>query len=204
MDSRQRKTRAKLAAAVLALASERSASSLTASELAIAAGINRSTFYQHASSPVGLLEDVLRDELDAIRDEYLGGPEASGTPEGGDATDTPDAIEQVTLAVLRHVNEHAAIYGRGLGAGSGSASLAPMLSAQFATTLAMLLDRHALSVPTVADARVPAHFVPDAAARFIADGTVGTLDVWLRTPEPRDPEAFMAAYRLFLPAWWPR
>jgi hypothetical protein len=49
----------------------------------------------------------------------------------------------------------------------------------------------------------PAGFVSDAAARFIADGTVGALDVWLSTPEPRSTEAFMTAYRVFLPSWWP-
>jgi AcrR family transcriptional regulator len=196
MDSRQIKTRAKLASVVLALASERPASEITASEIAIAASINRSTFYQHSTSPVALLEGVLRDELDEIRDRYL------GTADLETAAQASEAIERVTVAVLKHVDSHAAIYTRGLGEGSGSASLQPLLSQHFAASIEMLLERHAFTVPESSTVP-PAGFVADAAARFIADGTVGALDVWLSTPSPRSTEAFMRAYRVFLPSWWP-
>jgi AcrR family transcriptional regulator len=196
MDSRQIKTRAKLASVVLALASERPASEITASEIAKAAGINRSTFYQHATSPVGLLEGVLRDELDEIRDHYLGEADLETGPQAS------EAIERVTIAVLEHVDSHDAIYTRGLGEGSGSASLQPLLSQHFAGSIELLLERHALTVPQ-SSSILPVGFVADAAARFIADGTVGALDVWLSTPAPRSTEAFMSAYRVFLPSWWP-
>jgi AcrR family transcriptional regulator len=196
MDSRQIKTRAKLASVVLALASERPASEITASEIAIAASINRSTFYQHSTSPVALLEGVLRDELDEIRDRYLGAADLET------AAQASEAIERVTVAVLEHVDSHAAIYTRGLGEGSGSASLQPLLSQHFAASIEMLLERHAFTVPESSSVP-PAGFVADAAARFIADGTVGALDVWLSTPAPRSTEAFMRAYRVFLPSWWP-
>jgi AcrR family transcriptional regulator len=196
VDSRQRKTRAKLSSAVLSLASDRPASDITASEIAIAAAINRSTFYQHASSPVALLEGVLRDELDEIRERYLGEADLETVQQAS------EAIERVTVAVLEHVDSHAAIYTRGLGEGSGSASLQPLLSQHFAGSIELLLDRHALTVPgssTIA----PAGFVADAAARFIANGTVGALEAWLSTPAPRSTDGFMAAYRVFLPSWWP-
>jgi AcrR family transcriptional regulator len=177
VDSRQRKTRAKLASVVLTLASARPASEITASEIAIAAEINRSTFYQHASSPFALLDNSL---------------DASG------------AIEQVTRAVLRHVDSHAAIYLRGLGSGSGSASLKPLLSEHFARTMAMLFARHALSVPALDEDPDTSGFVADSAASFIANGSVGAIEVWLRTPEPRSEDQFMQAYHLYLPSWWPR
>jgi AcrR family transcriptional regulator len=198
VDSRQKKTRAKLASVVLSLASDRPASEITASEIAIAAEINRSTFYQHASSPVALLERVLKDELDEIRDRYLGEADLENP------LDASDAIEQVTRAALRHVDSHAAIYVRGLGSGSGSASLKPLLSEHFAGSMALLFSRHALSVPALDDAPATSAFVADSAARFIANGTVGAIEVWLRTPEPRDQDQFMGAYQLFLPSWWPR
>ena len=197
MDSRQIKTRAKLASVVLALASERPASEITASEIAKAAGINRSTFYQHATSPVGLLEGVLRDELDEIRDHYLGEADLETGPQAS------EAIERVTIAVLEHVDSHDAIYTRGLGEGSGSASLQPLLSQHFAESVTLLLDRHALTVPG-STSIPPEGFVADAAARFIANGTVGALEAWLATPAPRSTDAFMAAYGVFLPSWWPQ
>jgi AcrR family transcriptional regulator len=157
MDSRQIKTRAKLASVVLALASERPASEITASEIAIAASINRSTFYQHSTSPVALLEGVLRDELDEIRDRYLGAADLET------AAQASEAIERVTVAVLEHVDSHAAIYTRGLGEGSGSASLQPLLSQHFAASIEMLLERHAFTVPESSSVP-PAGFVADAAA----------------------------------------
>lgn len=196
MDSRQKKTRAKLASVVLSLASERPASDITASEIAIAAEINRSTFYQHATSPVSLLEAVLRDELDELRDRYLGEADLETAPQAS------EAIERVTVAVLEHVDSHAAIYTRGLGEGSGAASLQPLLSQHFTGSIELLLERHALTVPSSTPVPSPG-FMADAAARFIANGTVGALEVWLSTPSPRSTDAFMAAYRVFLPSWWP-
>jgi AcrR family transcriptional regulator len=198
VDSRQKKTRAKLASVVLRLASERPASEITASEIAIAAEINRSTFYQHASSPVALLERVLKDELDEIRDRYLGEAALQSS------LDSSDAIEQVTRAALRHVDSHAAIYIRGLGSGSGSASLKPLLSEHFAGSMTLLFARHALSVPALDDAQATSTFVAESAASFIANGSVGAIEVWLRTAEPRDEDQFMQAYHLILPSWWPR
>jgi AcrR family transcriptional regulator len=198
VDSRQRKTRAKLASVVLTLASARPASEITASEIAIAAEINRSTFYQHASSPFALLERVLKDELDEIRDRYLGEAELDNS------LDASGAIEQVTRAVLRHVDSHAAIYLRGLGSGSGSASLKPLLSEHFARTMAMLFARRALSIPALDEDPDTPGFVADSAASFIANGSVGAIEVWLRTPEPRSEDQFMQAYHLYLPSWWPR
>ncbi|MBF4635716.1 TetR/AcrR family transcriptional regulator [Agreia pratensis] len=196
MDSRQKKTRARLASAVLSLAADRQASEITASEIAITAEINRSTFYQHAASPAALLESVLRTELDELRCTHLG--EADLTT----ARQASEAIRHVTVAVLQHVDSHDAIYIRGLGESSGSASLQPMLSQHFAASIGLLLDRHAVSVPDSTPA-LPDGFMADAAARFIADGTVGALAVWLSTPRPRSTETFMTAYRTFLPSWWP-
>jgi AcrR family transcriptional regulator len=198
VDARQVKTSAKLTEVILRLAADRLASELTVSEVTIAAGINRSTFYQHAVSPTDLLENVLRAELDAIRDAYF--------PTGEGLVD-PSALDDTTRAVLRHVESHAAIYTRGLGAGSASSSLHPLLSRHFEESVALLLRQHNVALPVIASATASAPvggaFLASSAARFIADGTVGAIDVWLRTPEPRSVEEFSAAYALFLPAWWP-
>jgi AcrR family transcriptional regulator len=198
VDSRQKKTRAKLASVVLSLASDKPASEITASEIAIAAEINRSTFYQHATSPVALLEQVLKDELDEIRDRYLSEAELEST------LDASGAIERVTRAALRHVDSHSAIYLRGLGSGSGSASLQPLLSEHFAGSMTLLFAKHALSIPMPDEAPASAGFVADSAARFVANGTVGAIEIWLRSPDPHDEDRFMRAYHLFLPSWWPR
>ena len=68
LDPRQCRTRAALAAAVLALAAERGIDALSVTEITARAGVHRSTFYQHASSPLDLVKSTLARELDALRD----------------------------------------------------------------------------------------------------------------------------------------
>lgn len=191
VDPRAARSRARLAAAVLELASHRPIGEVTVAELASAADVNRSTFYQHASSPAALLRSVLTDELDAIRDEYLvdaGSDAAIGT-----------ALREVTTAVLAHVEEHAAIYLRGLGPESSEASLHRMLIDQFAGSAQLLIERHRIEVPHT-------HGKPIAkqlAMRYLAAGTVGAVEAWLTGPEPRSPQSFLDDYAMMLPPWWP-
>src|SRR3546814_16021520 len=66
-DPRVERTRARLAEAVLALAAERDITTASVSELTRRAGVNRSTFYAHADTPVELLTRVLAAELDDVR-----------------------------------------------------------------------------------------------------------------------------------------
>ena len=110
----------------------------------------------------------------------------------------------VTAAVIEHVGAHSALYTRALGATSGASSLHPLLSRHFAESVTQLLSQHGVEIPTgeSPDAEQKA-YVAESAARFIADGTVGAIDVWLRTPEPRNVDSFLAVYRLIMPAWWP-
>ncbi len=185
MDARHRRSRAKLAAAVLELAAERPIDSISASEIATLADVNRSTFYAHASSPIALLESVLSEELEAIRRDHLDevDPEARR-----------EATTSATRSVLRHIEKHSSIYERGLTAGSGAASLRPMLSAQFESSLrAFLAEEPASDDPLFAVIAGP----------FIANGAIGAIGSWLQTPAPRDSEAFLRSYVRLLPAWFP-
>ncbi|MFP3466001.1 TetR/AcrR family transcriptional regulator [Leifsonia sp. SIMBA_070] len=188
MDARQQKTLARLSAAVLDLATRGPVTEVTVSALAAAAGVHRSTVYEYAPSPAGLLERVLRSELDALRAQYLVDVEPA---------DAAAAVIDVTRAVLRHVDEHDTIYRRGLGPESGEASLHPMLSAHFQGSVELLLEQHSLAVPASDD--TDRH----AIARYLADGTIGAIDVWLTRPRPRDVDAFLALVGRLTPAWWP-
>jgi len=195
VDARQVKTAARLKEVILALARERPANELTVSEVTAAAGINRSTFYQHATSPTDLLEKVLRLELDAIRAEFL---------TAGAEPISAAAVSLTTRAVLVHVEAYAEIYQRGLGASSGSASLHPLLSGHFAESMAFLFDRHGIDLPAVQPGSADTtDFLRLSASRFIADGVVGIIDVWLRTPPPRNINDFTAVYSVLVPGWLP-
>lgn len=188
MDARQEKTLARLSEAILALATAGPVTEVTVSGLASAAGVHRSTVYTYAASPVELLQRVLRAELDELRREYL----LDVAPEDAEA-----AVGGVTRAVLRHVDRHDAVYRRGLGAESGTASLHAMLSEHFQGSIELLLDQHSVSVPAADE--LERH----AIARYLADGIIGAIDVWLSGPRPRDVEAFLALVSRVTPPWWP-
>jgi hypothetical protein len=72
-----------------------------------------------------------------------------------------------------------------------------MLSEHFQGSIDLLLDQHSVALP-VADADERR-----AVSRYIADGTIGAIDVWLDRPRPRDVEAFLALVGLAAPSWWP-
>jgi AcrR family transcriptional regulator len=188
MDPRKQRSRDRLYAAALALAEERPLSSLTVTQLADAAGVHRSTFYEHAESPAGLVEAALTAELDVLRDELM-----------KDRSDAATAVATVTEGVLRHILRHVDIYRRELADGGGA--LHAMLSRHFRGTTQILLERGRIQLPLTADGASDS-VVSDAAARFLADGTVGVIDGWLRHPRPRV-EDFLRVYLALLPAWWP-
>ncbi|WP_431277787.1 TetR/AcrR family transcriptional regulator [Leifsonia poae] len=188
MDARQQKTLARLGDTVLALASAGPITDVTVSRLATEAGVHRSTVYTYASSPVELLQLVLRRELDELRHDYLVGISAENAGA---------AIDGVTRAVLRHVDEHATIYRRGLGEESGSASLHALLSAHFQGSIELLLDQHSVELPA-ADATERRML-----ARYLADGIIGAIDIWLEGEEPRDVDGLLALLARVTPAWWP-
>jgi AcrR family transcriptional regulator len=188
MDPRKQRSRDRLHAAALALATERPISSLTVTQLADAADVHRSTFYEHAESPAGLVEAALTAELDVLRDELM-----------KDRSDAATAVATVTEGVLRHILRHIDIYRRELADGGGT--LHAMLSRHFRGTTEILLERGRIRLPLTADG-VADSAVADAAARFLADGTVGVMDGWLRHPRPRV-EDFLRVYLALLPEWWP-
>lgn len=188
MDARQEKTLARLTAAILDLATAGPVADVSVSALAAAAGVHRSTVYTYAASPVELLQRVLRTELDDLRAAYLVGV----APE-----EAADAVSGVTRAVLQHVDAHDVIYRRGLGAESGSSSLHALLSEHFEGSIELLLEQHSVDVPA-ADA-VERRTI----ARYLADGTIGAIDVWLSRPRPRDVDGLLALIGRLTPAWWP-
>ena len=186
MDPRKRRSRDRLYAAALALAADRPISSLTVTQLADAAGVHRSTFYEHADSPESLVEAALTAELDVLRDELM-----------KDRADAATAVATVTEGVLDHILRHVDIYRRELAGGGGA--LHAMLSRHFRGTTETLLERGRVEIPVAVAGASPVS-VSDAAARFLADGTVGIIDGWLQHPSPRV-EDFLRIYLALLPDW---
>lgn len=192
-DPRWVRTRGALVAAVVAAASERPIDRISLAELATAAGVSRSTVYEHAASARDLLETMLRSELEAIRLARF-----EGLP--------PERIAEATAAatrdVIEHVERYEGVYRRGLDPDAGAGSLHAMLSAQFAESVRMLLRAHDLDpgvpLPPGADAAV----LEEIVVRGVADGAVGQISAWIAGPGPRDRELFLTVNARLLPTWW--
>ncbi len=190
LDPRQRRTRAALAAAVLALAAERGIDALSVTEITARAGVHRSTFYQHASSPLDLVKSTLARELDALRDRYL-----VDLPR----EETESALRSVTIGVLEHVERHAGIYAR-LDTDAG-ATLHSFLGAHFAESARILIEQSSVRVPEPPAGVSPA-MARAAVRRYIADGFVGAIAAWLHEPAPRNAVAFAEFLVVLTPSWW--
>ncbi|UOQ56194.1 TetR/AcrR family transcriptional regulator [Leucobacter allii] len=191
VDARQLRTRAALHAAVLELAASGDIDGVTVTALAERAGVHRSTVYEHGGSPQGVLQRALAVELDALREAHL----RDVAPAGVAA-----ALREVTLGVFAHVERHAAVY-RNLE-GSVGTTLHSFLSEHFQASTRLLIAQSRLRIPLDEPDVAPA-LLEEAAARFVADGVVGLISVWLRGPGLHDPEVALAMLERLLPAWWP-
>ncbi len=182
-DARIETTRARLREAVFALAATKDVGAITVAELTRAAGIDRSTFYAHASSPTELLAGFLREELDPLREAV------EETLDRAPAT-IATVGEQLNARLVDHVEHHAAIYAdRGDQLNS---ALYTALSRHTRTSLQHVFDH--LARPADADER-------RYLAAFVGHGVVGTIATWLAEPEPRDRQRLERALGLVYSAW---
>jgi AcrR family transcriptional regulator len=154
--------------------------------------VHRSTFYEHAASPMELLQTALRSELD----------EARALLDPVEDADAGAAVSAVTEAVLQHVDRYDAIYIRGLGSHSGSGSLHWMLSEHFQETSRLLLRRDAFSVPLRIEG-MSSSDLEGSVAHYVASGAVGAIEAWLTTPKPRQTRPFLELFAALIPSWWP-
>jgi AcrR family transcriptional regulator len=192
-DARWMRADAALRAAALALAAHTPLQDLSLAAVATAAGVSRSTAYEHASTPRELVEAALVTELDTLRSRHLAGI----APE-----ETPAATAAVTRDVIAHIEAHAAVYRRGLAADAGAGALNGMLSRHFAASVRLLLDARDVDPGIAADDATTKSAVDELVVRGIADGTVGQIAAWIALPAPRDAELFLAVNRRLLPEWW--
>lgn len=192
MDARQKRSQVALHRAIIELATARDVSSLTVSDITDRAGVNRSTFYAHATSAAELLCAALRAELDAIRDDYL------ETLRAGAATDA--TIRQGTARILAHLEARRELYLRAFDSAGGDSGVRAMLAGHFRAAVIATLETGTLELPESDDL---GEFLADGTASFLAAGSTGLMEAWLRLPAPRTPDMYLAAYRRLLPTWWP-
>ncbi|WP_430593290.1 TetR/AcrR family transcriptional regulator [Humidisolicoccus flavus] len=221
MDPRRLRSQLLLSDAVLTLAAKQSLAGVTATDIAKLAGVNRSTFYEHASSPEQLLAATLTRELDEIRAVHLAAIDSKAS-----ADQVSDAVSNVARAVIEHVAAHDAIYRVALHRDTASPSLHSMLADHFERSIATLIEVGAVQLPSGSPASLAT-----LAPRSVAYAAVGAIDAWLHSGPgahrragdhsdstdsrdsgdhsgadnaPRvDIDDFLRDLQLLFPSWWP-
>jgi AcrR family transcriptional regulator len=191
-DARSDRTLAALGATIIALASERPLSTITVSELASTAGINRATFYDHFRSPGDLLASVLRPDLDVLR--------AQDNALRTSAELSTAQIFQIGLTgVAEHVQRFRAVYRRALPDPHDNVTH-HILVEHFDESIRQRLALNDLVSSIEADAPPLNHAV---AARFLAHGFVGAIEAWLEDDTISQTD-LIASIMLSAPTWWTR
>lgn len=165
MDPRAERTVSSLQDAMLALVAERNLSEITVSALTEAAGVNRSTFYQHYADT----EEVLADALDELMAEF---PFDVTGIDLRTAAGAPPTLQRY----VEHIDANRTVYRRALG-GSGSAP-----------TLSRLLHRIEDATKTALNTLSDTHtFIPipvDVFAAATGGCVLGMLVQWLESDHP--------------------
>jgi AcrR family transcriptional regulator len=166
MDTRVERTRRSLQQALLELARENAPGDITIGDIALRAGVNRSSFYQHYSDKETLLADALdAAELDAgARVPTFDGP-------------LPVHAPADFVAYLAHFETNAELYRIVLGE-RGSSVASARLRARFAS---------AASAGVLESGSTAFEGVPlDVVGAGIAGSVLAVIETWL-SREPRPP-----------------
>ncbi|MGW2277891.1 TetR/AcrR family transcriptional regulator [Streptomyces sp. NPDC001770] len=192
-DIRVLRSRRKLREAVLLLAAARPIESVSVADVTRTAGLNRTTFYNHASSPADALEQALVGDLDAMRRML--------TENAADRSLPFDRVwEEIAWDFLDWFERYEDIFTTGLLDGR-SPVLTRLLSRHFTASVVSLLDARPSLVPPGPAWDEPAL---TAYSRFLGFGIIGVLQTWLETAPPRDPDALARILLRVLPEWLAR
>ena len=173
MDPRILRTQESLQHALLELCRTEDFATLSISSIVDAAGVNRSTFYQHYADK----ETLLADALDAFVAEAQAQLDAaSAVGDGGHAEDgeIDGAVElhprDLILRYFVHVRENVALYKTVL-----SSSGPPVIVERLISRVSALAERGLVAQPAVASGKMPVNI----AAASLAGSFVGILREWI-------------------------
>ncbi|WP_423918703.1 TetR/AcrR family transcriptional regulator [Frigoribacterium sp. 2-23] len=186
VDARIVQTTKALHTAIVELASEKAVSTITVADVTRRAGINRATFYSHATSPGSLLTDVLTPELDAIRTDDLALRE-TGAVSGAEATRR--GLERVVDHVVRYRDLY-------------RLALPDQLDASTHRALAQHFEKSSVvHLESLPEGSRPEGLSVHIAAGFFAHALVGAIAAWLggkRTSR----KALLDTILAMTPTWW--
>jgi AcrR family transcriptional regulator len=184
-DPRALRTREKLVGAFHQAIRESDPREMSVSALARAAGVNRTSFYQHFASPEDLAIHALSELFDVVSNADIALRSArsvSGT----------EASRRALHDIVGFVAAQRDSYARVLGPGAAPRLLHAVAEA--------FTDRTVLALELM-DVRPP-EADPRITAQFLAGGVLGVIGAWLADPEPATgPDQVVEALIQCLPGW---
>ncbi|MGC4152354.1 MAG: TetR/AcrR family transcriptional regulator [Propionicimonas sp.] len=186
-DPRYLRVRASLTRAILELAADMPPEEIPVSQLTAAAGVSRTTFYSHASSPAellaGTLEAELRPDLDILAERM-----------GESGADYLALWREIYLVLLGHVEQHRGIYETLLATHSFAMySLLGYLE-EVAGRYVDAVSEH------FTDGGVTALWRTMAIQQQVHN-TIAMITAWLQTQLADPPEAVLETYLTLAPPW---
>src|SRR6202789_4482086 len=166
-DPRAVRTRSKLIGAFHAAIADSDPSAMSVSSLTQAAGVNRTSFYSHFSSPEDLAIHALSELLDVVGNADI-------VMRGEHSVPATEASRRALRDIVHFVWERRESYARVLGPGAAPRLLRAVTEAFTERTVAAL--EHMDTRPAAAD--------PQVTARFLAGGILGAIGAWLADPSP--------------------
>ena len=184
-DPRAVRTREKLLRAFTTALRESDPADMTVSALTRAAGVNRTSFYGHFSSPEDLAIHALSELFDMVGNTDI-------VLRSQHAMTGAEASRRALRDIVGFVHERRALYARLLGPGAAPQLVRAVADAFTQRTLEAL--QHMDGRPPGAD--------PEVTARFLAGGGLGVLGSWLADPAPGETaEDLVEALVRCLPGW---
>ena len=157
----------KLVGAFHAAIADSDPSAMSVSSLTQAAGVNRTSFYSHFSSPEDLAIHALSELFDVVGNADI-------VMRGEHSVPATEASRRALRDIVHFVWERRDSYARVLGPGAAPQLLRAVTEAFTERTVAAL--EHMDARPAGADPRVT--------ARFLAGGVLGVIGAWLADPQP--------------------
>jgi AcrR family transcriptional regulator len=184
-DPRAVRTRQKLVAAFHEEIRDCDLGMMSVSALARAAGVNRTSFYEHFASPEDLAIHALSDLFDVVRNADMAMRSQHTVP-------AAEASRRALREIVYFVHERRESYLRLLGPGAAP-QLVRAVGQAFTERTVQALERM--------EAR-PADADPRVTAQFLAGGVLGVIGAWLADQAgPWSPDQLVEALIQCLPGW---
>jgi AcrR family transcriptional regulator len=175
-DPRILRSRRMLEAALLTLIEQQDLTALSIADVTRAAGLSRSTFYDHYSDLHELAESACTEMFEALLAEttVFAAIEGPGNP---------------LIALFEHVLSHRRLYTALLGPDGSARVMAYLLHRM---TIAIHVNRAPTSIDSNTHRDDPLEAPLDVAAAFAAGGLLGIVVDWLARDCPATPDAMAA------------